>query len=529
MFPRRVLGVIALCTAVAAFLRFYQLTRPGYLLGVTEYDDGVNFGNALRLVSGVIPYRDFVMVQPPGAMVLIAPVALLAKVTGTAAGMGLARLLTAAADTACVALLGLLVRHRGVLAAGLASGSYAVYPDALVAAHTFMLEPWLNLCCLTGALLLFDGDRFTASGRRVALGGVAFGFAMAIKVWAVVPFALICLLTLTRPRRLATLCAGGAAGLAVPVLPFLVMAPSGLIQDVITSQFVRSNLMHHAPLPRLSNMAGFALLPGIPSSVQVLLLSLAACAVLAAYAAYAATRRMPATLDVYAVLGLALVAGFLTWAASYHPHYGAFAGPFLALAVALPAGLLVPDITSFKPRPALAAGLAATVALVTVGVRQFDAESQLSAPTGLVAAADRLIPPGECVFTNDVSLTISANRFFSALPGCPEMVDSFGTLLAVTDGRQVSAPPWQVAKARSLVRRAFSFARFVWLVPGQIAWNGSLYRFFESHFRLLGLRGGGGNAAASTPANGLYAASHVEDAAPRDNIERWCGPDEDRA
>jgi alpha-1,2-mannosyltransferase len=66
MIPRRVFGVIALCTAVAAFLRFYQLTRPGYLLGVTEYDDGVNFGDALRLVSGVIPYRDFVMVQPPG-------------------------------------------------------------------------------------------------------------------------------------------------------------------------------------------------------------------------------------------------------------------------------------------------------------------------------------------------------------------------------------------------------------------------------------------------------------------------------
>ena len=38
--PRLVYAVIAVCTAAAAFLRFYQLTRPGYLLGVTEYDDG---------------------------------------------------------------------------------------------------------------------------------------------------------------------------------------------------------------------------------------------------------------------------------------------------------------------------------------------------------------------------------------------------------------------------------------------------------------------------------------------------------
>ncbi len=78
--------MIAVCAAAAAFLRFYQLTRPGYLLGVTEYDDGVQFGDAVRLVSGVIPYRDFVVMQPPGSIVLMAPVALLAKVTGSAWG-----------------------------------------------------------------------------------------------------------------------------------------------------------------------------------------------------------------------------------------------------------------------------------------------------------------------------------------------------------------------------------------------------------------------------------------------------------
>jgi alpha-1,2-mannosyltransferase len=73
--PRLVYAVIAVCTAAAAFLRFYQLTRPGYLLGVTEYDDGVQFGDAMRLVGGVIPYRDFVVMQPPGSIVLMAPVA----------------------------------------------------------------------------------------------------------------------------------------------------------------------------------------------------------------------------------------------------------------------------------------------------------------------------------------------------------------------------------------------------------------------------------------------------------------------
>src|SRR6516164_8292797 len=208
--PRLTYAVIAVCTAAAAFLRFYVLARPGYLLGVTGYDDGVQFGDAMRLVSGVIPYRDFVVVQPPGSILLMAPVALLAKVTGTAWGLAIARLLTAAADTACVALLGLLVRHRGPAPAGIACGIYAVYPDALVAAQTFLLEPWLNLFCLIGALLVFDGDQL-AQGRRLAWGGAAFGFAVAVKLWALAPLAVIGLLAARSPRsprRLGLLAAG---------------------------------------------------------------------------------------------------------------------------------------------------------------------------------------------------------------------------------------------------------------------------------------------------------------------------------
>jgi hypothetical protein len=34
-----------------------------------------------------------------------------------------------------------------------------VQPDAITAAHTLLLEPWLNLFCLAGAVLVFDGDR----------------------------------------------------------------------------------------------------------------------------------------------------------------------------------------------------------------------------------------------------------------------------------------------------------------------------------------------------------------------------------
>jgi len=136
------------------------------------------------------------------SIVLIAPAAALAKVTGTAWALGVARLLTVGADAACVALLGLLVRHRGPLAAGVAGGVYAVYPDALLASHTFLLEPWLNLCCLIGALVVFDGDQM-AGNRRLVWGGAAFGFAVAVKLWAVIPLAIVALLLARWPRRMA--------------------------------------------------------------------------------------------------------------------------------------------------------------------------------------------------------------------------------------------------------------------------------------------------------------------------------------
>jgi alpha-1,2-mannosyltransferase len=519
--PRQIHLVIAIAAAFGSALRCYQLTRPGYLTGVTEYDDGVGFGNALRLVSGAVPYRDFVSVQPPGATLLIAPVALLAKVTGSAWGLGIARLLTVAADTACVVLLGLIVRHRGAIAAGVASGVYAVFPDALVASRTFMLEPWLNLFCLIGLLLVFDGDRMAASSRRLALGGAAFGFAVAVKLWALAPLALLGLFVVRRPRRLAMLGGGAAAGLAIPMLPFLAMAPGALLTDVVISQYIRSGLQHSPPLPRLSNMAGFGLFPGAPAGLRIAVLAVIAGAIAIGYLM---ARRWLTVLDWYAVLALVLVVAMLLWPASYFPHYGAFAGPFLALALALalPAGLLSParhspphtplfparhsPLLSRRPSGSragavLAVGVAAVV-LVGLGVRQIAAQSQLQTSVTLAAEADRLIPAGACVFTNDSSLTISANRFISAAPGCPAIVDTFGTLLAMTDGRAASAPWPQVDAVTAAIRSALSRARYVWLIPGQIDWTRGLRGYFHRHFRLIGLVNG--PATPYAPADGLY-------------------------
>src|ERR1019366_8931631 len=153
-------AVIVAATVLALALRGYQLARPGHLLDVGEYDDGADFGSAIWLVHGILPYRDFVLVQPPGITLLMSPVALLSRLTGsTAWALGAGRILTALAGAASVPLGGLLVRHRGLL--------------------------W---------------------------GGAAFGFAGAIKVWAIIPVAVICVLCLPQLRLAGRYLAGVAAG-----------------------------------------------------------------------------------------------------------------------------------------------------------------------------------------------------------------------------------------------------------------------------------------------------------------------------
>src|SRR5690242_14832547 len=167
-------------TALA--LRLWILFWPG-LMSVTQYDDGPYFGSAVRLIHGVLPYRDYAFVQPPGITELMSPAALESYLGGTAWALVIGRFLSVFAGAAAVVLAGFLVRHRGALAVWVTCGILAIYPPSAVSARTVLLEPWLVLFCLAGAVAVFDRDRITASTRRLAWGGVAFGFGGAVKVW----------------------------------------------------------------------------------------------------------------------------------------------------------------------------------------------------------------------------------------------------------------------------------------------------------------------------------------------------------
>ena len=420
-------------------LSFYQLSRPNMLFGVSEYDDGAYFGSAVRLVHGALPYRDFVMVQPPGFTLLASPLALLSRAIGTRDALATARLFMPLVAALNVVLVGMLVRHRGQLATLVAAGLMAVFPAELHATHTLLLEPLLDLFCLLGAVLIFQGERLRDGGKRLLLGGVAFGFAGTIKGWALIPVIVIVVLCLPQVRRRLVPVAGGIAiGFAIPTLPFAVLAPGSFYREVIATQLRRIGGSGRVPAAnRLGDLTGSsALTPTSGASLAlaiILLVGLAGVVV----ATLVWPRRRPTTFEWF-VLGSMLAIGVLLLTpAEFYGHYAAFFAPFVAMVLGGSIGVLWR-----RPTTAVALACAAVLiaALAANGLRLVSGErgTELSQTVGAV------IPAGACALSDSSAYLITTNRFVSTAPGCTNAVaDPYGTTISYGGRTPAAVAVWQ--------------------------------------------------------------------------------------
>ncbi|MGN6790874.1 MAG: phospholipid carrier-dependent glycosyltransferase [Streptosporangiaceae bacterium] len=489
---RTLIAVIMTATLLAIGLRLYDLSRPGFLLGINEYDEGTDFGSAIHLVHGALPYRNFIMVQPPGITVLMFPVALATRVIGTDAGIAVARVVTALASAAAVPLAGLLTRHRGLFAALVTCGVLAIFPDSVLASRTVLLEPWLVLFCLLGALALFDGDQVVSSTRRLLLGGVLFGFAGTVKVWAILPVVVILALTGSRPRRAAVYAAGVALGFCVPVLPFALGAPTTFYRSVIVAQLFRNDIVRTPQGYRLQQMLGLTHFPQPPTPAlliigTVVILVMSAVTVLGSRLAHSP----PPPLDRFAIATCALVVAAFLWPADFYYHYAAFLAPFLALALALPAARLLAALPAggrtrlrWLPHATMMTAAATTVAL-TVFQAIAESYNHTKVPPTEIAAARRLIPPGACVATDQASYTIAIDRFVSTVPKCSLMVDGLGTDYALSNGRNPQTGAGGSAAVQEAWMSVFRAAQYAWLTAEayrRIPWTPRLAAYFDSHF-----------------------------------------------
>lgn len=469
-------------TLLALVIRLFTLTRPGFLTSVNEYDDGVYLGAAIRLLQGSMPYHDYAFVQPPGIILIAIPAAFIANITTSAAGLAVARVMTALASTACIPLAGNLVRYRGALVTAVTCGVLAIYPDDITTAHTLLLEPWMNLLCLIGANAAFRRGHL-ARPRRMLWAGVAIGVAGTVKFWAAAPAAVLlvfCLLVQPeRAQRIRAYVGGLIAGFVIPVLPFVISAPVTFVRSTVLYQATRAGT--YVPMSlRLAHLIGLidflnkrtgrlSLTVGsnsmfassstantASSSAGWLPFAMTAIIVAVIAVAYAWNLRRPSPLDWFALITACVASLAMLVYSAFFYHYPSWAAPWIAIVAGCSVGLLA---GRHRFQHGLVYGAGALIVLIAL----FQLYEIGGDRVGTTAPVSQYIPPGACVVTDEVSLTISSDRFTSATPGCPDIIDSLATTLVLSGGISDQGGALGMPKVVAAWKSILSRADYVWV------------------------------------------------------------------
>ena len=238
-YPVGLAGVFVV--AIAARLGS-SLKTAGGLFGLGNYDDGVHFAAALGLVNGLMPYRDFLLLHPPGVALVMAPFAALSWLIGEPWAMAAARVAWMVLGGVNAVLCALVLRPIGRLAGLVAGMLYALLFGAVYIEYTTLLEPPATTVLLVALVL----TRLLGSGagigpRRYLLAGLLLGLSPVMKIWGVVAVLVVVgAIVARRGRRPALITLGGAVATATALcLPFFVSAPGEMWRMVVVAQLGR--------------------------------------------------------------------------------------------------------------------------------------------------------------------------------------------------------------------------------------------------------------------------------------------------
>lgn len=243
--------------AVFAFMvRLTPLLLGSGLGFMGRYDDGVYYTAADAVSFGRVPYKDFVLVHPPGITLVLLPFAWLGRATTDLTGMETARLAFMAIGAANTVLVALIARRWGrpaMFAAGLV---YACWQPAVYSEQTTFLEPVGGLLLLIALFLLVKRER-VPTPRAEIVAGFCLGAAATVKIWYLAPWAVLVVWQLLsrRPKSASRIVIAGVGMVAGIVTPFAVMAGQRMDQLVIRDQLFRKASVD-SRTGRISGMVG---------------------------------------------------------------------------------------------------------------------------------------------------------------------------------------------------------------------------------------------------------------------------------
>lgn len=404
---------------VAFWARLLVVLRGEGLLGIDHYDASIYFGSAIHLIHGHLPYRDFLLLHPPGITVALLPLAALSPVVGDANAWVVTRLAMMGLGALSAVLVATILRRLGDLPALIGGLSYAVSYPAVTTEHSARLEGPASACLLGAlALLSVESPRTALRPRAVLLAGLLMGFAATVKIWGVVPLPVVAvyLLVVAGAAHAARFTIGVAVAGTAVCLPFLLAAPEQMWRQVVLDQLDRIN-SQRTVLERLNDLTGLGLLEDrFGSAVDPVIVVTAIVLGLAALLALRVAQARPA----FVVLAALLV--MLMYTPTWFPHYaGVAAGPTAILvgaAAFVVHGMLAGRAGWMVP---VAAGLA-----VAVGAAQLSqAEYGQPFPARRMAAAAAPLPG--CITADDPTALLVTNVLSrNVRRGCSLLLDLGG-------------------------------------------------------------------------------------------------------
>jgi hypothetical protein len=275
------LGVLALLIVVGGVDRMVELWPQSYGLTREPYDDeGVYAGTSQLFLQGALPYRDYFFAHPPIAAIAYAPaMAYHFTAWGSPTSFMMARYLSVFYSLVTLALIfGIGYKLAGLWGGALAGGLWAIDGRVIEINRKIMLEGPLVMLSCAGVLLYLWArpalwpevpeagvfypparPRFSPTVILALAGAVAAMSALtkiaglacllaiiADMIWLrlenrrrVSPRFSIALSPPAIKRPFVTLGLGVVAAVAVILGPFLIVAPSQFIREVIFFQMLR--------------------------------------------------------------------------------------------------------------------------------------------------------------------------------------------------------------------------------------------------------------------------------------------------
>lgn len=293
-------------------------------------------GFADMVFDGRVPYRDFFMEYPPGALAIFLPPAAFGSNHYNAAFKGLMALCGAAT----LVLVAVLLVRLGASAVRLWTAVLlvALSPIALGPISLNTYDAWPALLTVAALAILLAGSAVLA----LALLGLAF----AAKVYplVLVPPALVFVWRTAGRERALRAAAAFAGVVALAVVPFLVLAPHGLAESFraqaaralqveslgasLLAAADRLELYSATVVHQTGHAISYDLEGSLPEGLAAASSALQGLAVLLVVWLYWKGRDDPLRL---AVSFAASVAGFLAFTRFFSPQYLIWLVPFVAL------------------------------------------------------------------------------------------------------------------------------------------------------------------------------------------------------